>query len=73
MSRVEDSDAGPEIDIPRALNVPHFGVRRPVGIDGERVRDSPGNGFLAALVQVGIRLRQGGLSYTLTSRPLAGI
>src|SRR6185369_16279457 len=60
MARVEDGNARPEIDVPRALNVPQFRVRGPVRVDGERVRDPSGNGFLAALVQVGIRFGQGG-------------
>jgi len=54
MSRVEDGDARSKIDVPLALDVPHLGVRCMVGIDRERVRDAPRDGFLATLVQVGI-------------------
>ena len=60
MSRVEDGDAGAEVDVALALDVPHLRIRGTVGVDGQRVRDSPRNGFLAAVVQVGIRVRQGG-------------
>ena len=58
MPRIEDGNAVREVDVALALDVPKLGIRGTVGIDGQRVRDSPRDGFLAAVLQVGIRVRQ---------------
>ena len=54
MAGIQYGDACAEVDISLAFDVPDLCIGRPVSINGQGIRDAPGNGVLAALLQVGI-------------------